>query len=427
MSDLAILVEGLGKRYRIGALQRRYDTLRERLTAAMLTPARRIKAVLSGHSTIVSDEHIWAVQNVSISVQRGEVVGIIGRNGAGKTTLLKLLSRITTPTAGRAELRGRVASLLEVGTGFHPELTGRENIYLNGAILGMTRSEIAAKFDDIVAFAEVERFIDTQVKHYSSGMYLRLAFAVAAHLEPEILLVDEVLAVGDASFQRKCLGKMGDVASSGRTVLFVSHNMEAVQRLCERAIWLDGGEVSMDGSTAEVVASYLHQWNEELESRYIAADAEAVRDSAVLLETEVLDSQGESRGQLRFGEPFAIRMHWLHREPIKGLSYFLRVFDSRERLLFTANTFHEEHLGLDGAGEHQVICNLPNNVLVPGDYTVTVGCSLRPRPIVHCAEQCLAFSVTPIPHDGDLFHIHQYSIIAPRSSWRRVEAVVTES
>jgi len=270
MSEIALSVQGLAKRYRIGAAPVKYRTLRDAVAGAVGAPLARLRAALRGGSTILSDDEVWALDGVSFEVGRGEVVGVVGRNGAGKTTLLKLLSRITEPTRGRAEIHGRVASLLEVGTGFHPELTGRENIFLNGAILGMRRAEIDARFDEIVAFAEVERFIDTQVKHYSSGMYLRLAFAVAAHLEPEILLVDEVLAVGDASFQRKCLGKMSDVAHSGRTVLFVSHNMEAVQRLCPRTVWLDAGRVVADGDTGDVVSDYLATGAERIVGDYRA-------------------------------------------------------------------------------------------------------------------------------------------------------------
>jgi lipopolysaccharide transport system ATP-binding protein len=246
-----IRVEGIAKRYRLGAEQNAYATLRESLTGAFRKPLRRLRGRESAGETL------WALRDVSFEVAPGEVVGIIGRNGAGKSTLLKILSRITEPTHGRAELYGRVGSLLEVGTGFHPELTGRENIFLNGAILGMGRAEIVQKFDEIVAFAEVSRFIDTPVKRYSSGMYVRLAFAVAAYLEPEILLVDEVLAVGDASFQRKCLDKMREVGRHGRTVLFVSHNMPAVTRLCERTILLDEGGVVEDGPSHQVMGSYL--------------------------------------------------------------------------------------------------------------------------------------------------------------------------
>jgi ABC-type polysaccharide/polyol phosphate transport system ATPase subunit len=254
MSDIVIHVENLGKRYRIGERER-YLALRDVLARAVSTPARlfgpRKPSSPNGDAT-----HIWALKDVSFEVHQGEVVGIIGRNGAGKTTLLKILAQVTRPTEGRARLKGRVGSLLEVGTGFHPELTGRENVYLSGAILGMRKKEIERKFDEIVGFSEVEKFIDTPLKHYSSGMQMRLAFAVAAHLEPEILLVDEVLAVGDAEFQRKCIGKMGDVAKEGRTILFVSHQMNQIRRLCGRVVWVDGGHIREAGPTAKVVSDY---------------------------------------------------------------------------------------------------------------------------------------------------------------------------
>ena len=268
MGDIALRVENLSKRYEIGVAQQRHDTLRDTLTETLVKPFSKFsslfsrnglrRSILDRRPALYDASTIWALKDVSFEVRVGEVVGIIGRNGAGKSTLLKILSRITKPTTGFAEIHGRVGSLLEVGTGFHTELSGRENIYLNGAILGMRRSEIARKFDEIVAFAEVERFIDTPVKRYSSGMYMRLAFAVAAHLEPEILLVDEVLAVGDGGFQKKCLNKMQNVGQQGRTVLFVSHNMPAVTRLCERTILLDDGRVLRDGPSPQVVGAYLN-------------------------------------------------------------------------------------------------------------------------------------------------------------------------
>ncbi len=256
MTDIAMRVEHLSKRYRIGGPQARYQTLRDALVDAW-PRISRVARRKNNSSNSWQENTIWALKDVSFEVKQGEVVGIIGRNGAGKTTLLKILSRITEPTEGRAEIHGRVGSLLEVGTGFHPELTGRENIYLNGAILGMRKHEIDKKFDEIVAFAEIEKFLDTPVKRYSSGMYVRLAFAVAAHLEPEILLVDEVLAVGDAAFQKKCLGKMGDVAKEGRTVLFVSHNMGAVNALCAKAMLFDGGRIILIGDSPAITSAYL--------------------------------------------------------------------------------------------------------------------------------------------------------------------------
>src|ERR1700677_3817846 len=263
MDDIVIRTESVSKRYMLGHKMGRGDGLRHVLQDALTAPARWMRGRRgagggSGASPSRSTEEFWALRDVSFELKRGEVMGIIGRNGAGKSTLLKILSRITEPTSGRIEIDGRVASLLEVGTGFHPELSGRENIFLNGAILGMGRSEIRAKFDEIVAFAEVEKFLDTPVKRYSSGMYVRLAFAVAAHLEPEILIVDEVLAVGDAEFQKKCLGKMKDVAGHGRTVLFVSHNMAAIETLCSRALLLARGGVVSDGQVDAVIDDYTN-------------------------------------------------------------------------------------------------------------------------------------------------------------------------
>ena len=260
MADLAIRVEKLGKQYRIGSKQEGYQTLRDTLTEMFVGPFRRASKILKGEAGGAAelDESLWALKDISFEVSQGEVVGLIGRNGAGKSTLLKILSHITEPSTGFAEIRGRVGSLLEVGTGFHPELTGRENVYLSGAILGMRKAEIEQKFDEIVAFAEIAKFLDTPVKHYSSGMYMRLAFGVAAHLETEILLIDEVLAVGDTRFQRKCLNKMQAVGQRGCTVLFVSHNMPAITRLCDRTILIDEGRVVEDGPSHRVVSRYLN-------------------------------------------------------------------------------------------------------------------------------------------------------------------------
>ena len=259
MGNIAVKVENLGKMYHIGGPQEAYQTFRDAITRTISAPFKRARDLLSGQAYGAAGltEEIWALKDVSFEVKHGEVIGIIGRNGAGKSTLLKILSQITEPTTGYADIYGRVGALLEVGTGFHPELTGRENVYLNGAILGMSRNDINRKFDEIVEFAGVEKFIDTPVKHYSSGMGLRLGFSVAAHLEPEILVVDEVLAVGDAEFQKKCLGKMSDVASEGRTVLFVSHNMSAIRSLCQHAIWLKQGQVLEIGESTIMVAEYL--------------------------------------------------------------------------------------------------------------------------------------------------------------------------
>ncbi|HEV8525437.1 MAG TPA: ABC transporter ATP-binding protein [Terriglobales bacterium] len=312
MSQAVIACEEIGKQYRIGQRER-YKTLREAITETMAAPFRRLGSALrlskgeaaNGHATI------WALKGVSFEIQQGEVVGVIGRNGAGKSTLLKVLSRITEPTEGHARIRGRLSSLLEVGTGFHPELTGRENVYLNGAILGMSRAEIARKFDEIVAFAEIDEFIDTPVKRYSSGMYVRLAFAVAAHMETEVLLVDEVLAVGDAAFQKKCLGKMGEVTKKGRTVLFVSHSMPSIQRLCGRALLLDEGLLVADGRVDKVIERYLAcNTAQEFVATFNGEQPQITRASAKWTQQEGI------RLEVAFASPFRLR------PPLLGISMY---------------------------------------------------------------------------------------------------------
>ena len=316
MSENAIVVENLSKRYLIGhqssGERSKYTALRDVIGREIGNFVRRTADVVRGREVVQGDEveEFWALKNVSFEVKRGEVLGIIGRNGAGKSTLLKILSRITEPTEGRVELRGRVASLLEVGTGFHPELTGRENIFLNGAILGMTQREIRRKFDEIVAFAEVEKFLDTPVKRFSSGMYVRLAFAVAAHLEPEILVVDEVLAVGDAEFQKKCLGKMGDFSRlEGRTVLFVSHNLAAVSELTDRALLLNSGSVAVDGSVADALSAYLSAAARK--PGYIRTFDPKI-SAPHIARVEVFTS--DANAVHRFGEPLSVKF-WI-RQPI---------------------------------------------------------------------------------------------------------------
>ncbi|MDB6170445.1 MAG: transporter ATP-binding protein [Verrucomicrobia bacterium] len=313
MAEPVITVENLGKRYRL-AHQARHDTLRDTLTHGLIRRWRRRAASTS--------EDFWALRDVSFAVNRGEVVGIIGRNGAGKSTLLKILSRITEPTTGRITLRGRVASLLEVGTGFHPELSGRENIFLNGAILGMTRAEIRRKFDEIVAFAEVDRFLDTPVKHYSSGMYVRLAFSVAAHLEPEILIVDEVLAVGDAAFQKKCLGRMDAISRSGRTVLFVSHNLEALRSICQTGLLLEAGRVAAAGSIQDVVARY-HRPQSELAADFPAG----AKPSITRVEVD--------RARLEAGD-LVVRVSYEATQPLRPAAGFI-LSTAEGRPLFGSN------------------------------------------------------------------------------------------
>ena len=311
MGDVAIRVQGLSKRYRIGARQERYYTLRDTLTEAVARPFQKLASFFSRNgagSRTLDASSIWALKDVSFEVKRGEVLGIIGRNGAGKSTLLKILSRITEPTEGRVRIRGRVGSLLEVGTGFHPELTGRENIYLNGAILGMRKAEIERKFDEIVAFAEVEKFIATPVKHYSSGMYVRLAFAVAAHLEPEIMIVDEVLAVGDATFQKKCTDRMSALAASGKTVLFVSHNMELIPRLCTKVILLEHGQVRKQGQSEAIVGEYLAGQLINENGDNLAHKTRTGSGRARFTRLQSVDSRGRALLNHTCGEDLILRM-----------------------------------------------------------------------------------------------------------------------
>jgi lipopolysaccharide transport system ATP-binding protein len=430
MSDVAVRVENLSKRYFIGERER-YYTLRDTLARAFTVPFRwlrngREQTLNSGsprstsisQSAIRNPPFIWALKDVSFEVKQGEVVGIIGRNGAGKSTLLKILSRITEPTEGEARIYGRVGSLLEVGTGFHSELTGRENIYLNGAILGMKKAEIDRKFDEIVAFAEVEKFLDMPVKHYSSGMYMRLAFSVAAHLEPEILIVDEVLAVGDAAFQKKCLGKMGEVAREGMTVLFVSHNMSAVQKLCNRCMLIDGGNVLTDGDTQMVVSNYVTSSRDNLMPRYRnSSDATLSGEKAILLEAETFNEAGEPCHRLHFGEPFAIRMRWLHTSAIPGAAYAIRVYDEQDLFLFAVNTL-DAHLKIEEKGIHEIHCGFRHNVLVPGEYYVSIGCYIRPYRKVHAVEPCFKLVVVNASSSGDTsFNIVGNPAFAMFPSW----------
>ncbi|MBN1202579.1 MAG: ABC transporter ATP-binding protein [Anaerolineae bacterium] len=374
MSDIAIRVEGLGKEYRIGAQQASYQTLRSTITDAFVAPVRRTRKLLSGQAYGAAglDETIWALRNVSFEVRHGEVMGIIGRNGAGKSTLLKILSRITEPTEGYADVYGRVGSLLEVGTGFHPELTGRENIYLNGAILGMTREEINRKFDEIVAFAEVEKFIDTPVKHYSSGMGLRLGFAIAAHLEPEILVVDEVLAVGDIQFQRKCLNKMEDVAHQGRTVLFVSHNMAAVQALCLSCCLLDAGQLVMQGDTEQVIAAYLQNSATLMKLVPLADRTDRGGNGAMrFVGIGLYDKDGNPAAVGQTGQHLTIELEYTARETSPRAAVIGLIFSNihGQRLFSCISRYsHAEPVALGGTG--RVMCHIPRLPLVAGRYNI---------------------------------------------------------
>jgi lipopolysaccharide transport system ATP-binding protein len=406
MSDIVIKAENLGKKYTIGhqAENGGYVALRDVLMQNARDFWHKTKDLVQGKPIILGDtlEEVWALKEVSFEIQRGEAVGIIGRNGAGKSTLLKVLSRITEPSAGRVTIKGRVASLLEVGTGFHPELTGRENIYLNGAILGMRRAEIKRKYDEIVAFAEVEKFLDTPVKRYSSGMYVRLAFAVAAHLEPEILVVDEVLAVGDAAFQQKCLGKMSDVAQQGRTVLFVSHNMAAIVSLCRRCLLLSQGAVVQDGTTTQVVADY---------QSYVLADLKSTSDLThfahhgsgkarfTAVTVTPLKSDGQPHSFLYVGQDLLIDTRI---EAISGLNnanIAAIIYDSSGYRLIDVNTaLQRSFVRLEAGQSVRVQFRLRDVRLKPGYYVVGLWLGRGGIEEIDNVNQAATFSVEPDPY-----------------------------
>ena len=377
MSDVAIRIEGISKHYRIGNQDIEwYKTLRDTLTNAATVPLRAIRSKLQGSKGQGSNGYksFWALKDVTFEIKQGEIVGLIGRNGAGKSTLLKILSRITDPTEGYVEMYGRMSSLLEVGTGFNAELSGRENIHLNGAILGMRRAEIMRKFDEIVAFAEVEKFIDTPVKRYSSGMYLRLAFAVAAHLEPEILLVDEVLAVGDAAFQKKCLGKMSEVAHEGRTVVLVSHNMAAITNLCGRTAVLGGGHLDFFGDTQLAVAEYLNGLpageSDDLAQRVDREGGGRARIQKLML----LDEYGAPKDVIQSGESLTVAMEYLSSEekPLKNALFEVKVFNQYGEQMFILSTFLTGQFFDILPGSGTVYCYLPAFLVTPDIYTTTV-------------------------------------------------------
>jgi len=416
----AILVDKLSKRYEIGTRSARgpYRTLRESIMETAAKSLRRLRRQSrNGRSHADSrkgsgcpgegDREIWALKDVSFEVEPGEVLGIIGRNGAGKSTLLKVLSRITRPTSGEVVLCGRVGSLLEVGTGFHPELTGRENIFLNGSILGMSRTEVTRKFDEIVAFSEVERFLDTPVKRYSSGMYTRLAFAVASHLEPEILIVDEVLAVGDAAFQKKCLGKMGQVSRQGRTVLFVSHNMAAVKSLCSRGILGEGGKIELDGDVHDVVNRYLAAGTDmsrtgvisELAPRY-----QDVKGEALFRSVRLTDLDDNEVGQLFFGQPFRISFTC---DVLKDIpdGHFEISISTLEGTHVTCSTTMDAGQGprLLRTGTHEVSAVF-DVVLLPRYYTIDLGIHHQHGATADMVQRTLDFSVLGVSENGSVHY-----------------------
>jgi len=384
--EIVIKVENLSRRYRIGLKEEAHDSIVAALLDLIKSPLHNYrkyrslykfednKPVGEGNTSNDTADIIWALRNVSFEVKRGEVLGIIGSNGAGKSTLLKILSKITQPTSGRAQIRGRVSSLLEVGTGFHPELTGRENIYLNGTVLGMTKKEVERKFEDIVDFSGVERFIDTPVKRYSSGMQVRLAFSVAAHLEPEILLVDEVLAVGDAAFQKKCLGKMSEVSQQGRTVLFVSHQMAAVEHLCNRVIVLESGKVKIDAAPNKAIGKYLDIGSGATETNDLASVPRTQGFVPVIQKIEFIDERGQSVTTVPIGATLTVHIHYKHTETLKE-PYFGLQFQTQlgVKIFWLQTRLQKGQLNeLPPAGI--IACHIPRLQLMPGMYFISPGC-----------------------------------------------------
>jgi len=415
-SELVIRAQGLSKQYRIGASRARYLTFRETLTEALATPLRKAGRLLRGRSAGAagSQASIWALKDVSFEIRRGEVVGVIGSNGAGKSTLLKVLSRITEPTEGRAEVVGRVGSLLEVGTGFHPELTGRENVYLNGAILGMKRAEIAQKLDEIVGFAEIEKFMDTPVKHYSSGMYLRLAFAVAAHLEPEILLVDEVLAVGDAAFQRKCLGRIGTVADQGRTVLFVSHNMTALQSLCHRALWFSDGSLHQDGDAKSVVSGYLRSVTSPVLERTWATPESAPGNSQVRLSRACVTHGSDTpEGVITVDSPLSIEFDCWALVPDILLNFSLVLYNQEDVCILNSVS---EPQTIRELGLVRGTCHIPGGFLNDGTYRVRLLIVKDSSAPLVDVDNVIIFDVSDVQRRGSWFG-KWVGVVRPSFQW----------
>lgn len=406
-----VRVESLSKQYRLGGRESAYDTLRESIVEAVRTPFKRLRGD-NGNS-------IWALQDLNFEVAPGEVLGIVGRNGAGKSTLLKVLSRITQPTTGRVELFGRVASLLEVGTGFHPELTGRENIYLNGAVLGMKRVEIDSKFDQIVEFSELEKFLDTPVKRYSSGMYMRLAFAVASHLEPEILIIDEVLAVGDAQFQKKCLGKMSNVATQGRTVLFVSHNMVAVQSLCQRAIWLDRGRIVNEGPASEVVADYLTSGTASQLDEVWDDIATAPGNDIVRLHSIRVRAEDGSSDALTKKTPFLIEIEYWNRQPGARLHIALHLYTAQDIIAFTTGN-GPDVAGTDAytaAGLFRCTCRIPADLLNTGRHRFVLFVVRDSNSVIYRHESGVSFEVLDLQAREVSFYGREPGVVQPVLHW----------
>lgn len=421
-----IQVEQLWKQYRLGMMG----------TGAFLEDMRRMVGRISGRGDSRADlgeendreaagtsGYVWALRDINFSLKQGEVLGIIGRNGAGKSTLLKILSQVSHPTRGSIKIKGRMASLLEVGTGFNPDLSGRENIFLNGTILGMTRKEINSKFEQIVEFSGVQKYIDTPVKRYSSGMKVRLGFAVAAHLEPDILVVDEVLAVGDAEFQTKCIGKMQDVAGSGRTVLFVSHNLSAVRNLCNRGIVIDKGTMTFDGSSGDAINFYRRMTQVHGDERTVAVFNETINEPFQFLRAEIVNASGEPTGRFEFHDGAFIKASIRIHEPRPDSMVGIIIEDTSGNLLIVSTNDENNGTFLGGLapGDYTVMIGLPSGILKPGEYWITLAARGKMDKAYHRPENCLSFEITDtVTYRGMKNLYRKQAIIAPEISWRLI-------
>lgn len=405
-----IRAENLSKQYRIGLQRDNLPTLRDAFAATFRASFSRLRQRNHDHATI------WALKDVSFEVMPGEVVGVIGANGAGKSTLFKILSRVTEPTEGRAELYGKVSSLLEVGTGFHPELTGRENVFLNGSILGMSKAEIARKFDEIVAFSEIESFLDTPVKRYSSGMYMRLAFAVAAHLEPQILLVDEVLAVGDATFQKKCLGKLGDVASEGRTVLFISHNMSAVQSLCNRVLWINEGRIVEAAEAVKVVSDYLRTAKEHASERVWNGDGPG--NEKVRIHRVSARPADAAATDITIQTPVQLEIDYWNGEPDSRVSLSLHVSNEQGSLVFASMPVSASEWNGKPVGLFRSVCRIPGGLLNDGLHRVSLFVVREEQQVIFSLEGVLVFDVLDSIERRGNWHGRWPGAVRPDLVWR---------
>ena len=423
MPDTVIAVENLSKRYFLGqsAQRDRYTALRDVISRKVRSLADTVIDFGRGHEIPHEEnaQEFWAIKNINFTVKQGEVLGIIGPNGAGKSTLLKLLSRITEPTEGRIRLLGRVSSLLEVGTGFHPELTGRENIFLSGAVLGMTRQEIRKKLEEIVAFSEVERFIDTPVKRFSSGMYVRLAFAVAAHLEPDILVVDEVLAVGDAAFQNKSIGKMSAAAGTGRTVLFVSHNMGAIRSLCHRALFLNEGRLVDSGNTSDVINKYIAKAGGSVETAEVICERDSTAEQhqqTALRSIRLLSSQGQLTSTFEPDAAIIVEINYDIFRTMRGARFNLHVMTVEGEQVFSS-TDHNKRSEVEEPGIYKARCTIPGNLLNQRIYAIEISCDVPGAHIVIPRRRYLSFRVFGVGNQGSYFPENWPGVVCPKLEW----------